>query len=396
MRQRQATLPRGFGAHAKPRLGRAGFGIDLLGGPDKVPLLATDIVFLERSDYSWGRISGALANRVWNTDQVGINPSLLALSLCLSPSCRALTTVYNGETAGAGWRLEPHPTPVPAELQATAGESCAHFMVDASTSSASAAMLATNAVWASTTQSFYPVLLPTKTYTVEFWHRARAGSSFTATLAFSRSDLVPPVNFTVAPSWNKFVYAFRPAYLYNSSGPVVTVQLTWAPEDLFLDNYRIYENSSDFLFAIPEDVAALQASGLAYLRTHWLIKSSFGYTMNSLTNPAGVTEYERSSSPHTLHTLQSIFRIMQAASIRPWLQVEQYFSEAELLGLVEFLAAPYDPAKDSPERKPWAYKRYLQNQSAPWTDVFPHFIYEVRMAQRVACCPTCSQSLDPG
>ena len=106
--------------------------------------------------------------------------------------------------------------------------------------------------------------------------------------------------------------------------------------------------------------------------------------MDSLTNPPGVTEYEYNTKPHTLHTLSSMFEVMLAGGANPWLQVEQYMSEEELLGFVEYIAAPYNPAKDSPLLKPWAAKRYAQGQPAPWTDMFEKFMYRPPISNKKA------------
>lgn len=62
--------------------------------------------------------------------------------------------------------------------------------------------------------------------------------------------------------------------------------------------------------------------------------------------------------------------MLKRAEVRPWLQVEPHLSEAEWFGLVEYLAAPYDPNRDTRALKPWAHKRYSQGQEEPWTDVF--------------------------
>ena len=46
--------------------------------------------------------------------------------------------------------------------------------------------------------------------------------------------------------------------------------------------------------------------------------------------------------------------------------------------MVEYLSAPYDPAKDSPQSKPWAFRRFQQrgNNPTPWTDEFAEIIIE--------------------
>ena len=46
-------------------------------------------------------------------------------------------------------------------------------------------------------------------------------------------------------------------------------------------------------------------------------------------------------------------------------------------GWNRYLASPYDPAKDSPQSKPWAYKRFRQGQAKPWTDEFEAINFEL-------------------
>jgi hypothetical protein len=50
----------------------------------------------------------------------------------------------------------------------------------------------------------------------------------------------------------------------------------------------------------------------------------------------------------------------------------------EWKGFVEYLAAPYDPAKgDTPETKPWAAKRFAQGHPKPWSEVFDKIYFEL-------------------
>jgi hypothetical protein len=67
-----------------------------------------------------------------------------------------------------------------------------------------------------------------------------------------------------------------------------------------------------------------------------------------------------------------------ASRMTPWLVLQHVcHTEDDWLGLIEYLAAPYDPAQDKPEAKPWACKRYLQRgHGRPWTDDFTEIIIE--------------------
>ena len=64
----------------------------------------------------------------------------------------------------------------------------------------------------------------------------------------------------------------------------------------------------------------------------------------------------------------------------PMLTVIPDFFPEEWQALVEYLGVPYDPAAgDTPESKPFAYKRYLQRGKigTPWTDEFREIIIEI-------------------
>jgi hypothetical protein len=54
-----------------------------------------------------------------------------------------------------------------------------------------------------------------------------------------------------------------------------------------------------------------------------------------------------------------------------------HMAPEEWLGLVEFLAAPYDPAGDTPAAKPWAARRHAQGRTKPWSESFDRIYLEI-------------------
>jgi hypothetical protein len=72
-----------------------------------------------------------------------------------------------------------------------------------------------------------------------------------------------------------------------------------------------------------------------------------------------------------------MLKVMRKAGVRPWLQIEFHLAPQEWLALAEYLAAPYDPQRDTPAAKPWAYKRYAQGQVRPWVDEFDRIYLEL-------------------
>jgi len=140
-----------------------------------------------------------------------------------------------------------------------------------------------------------------------------------------------------------------------------------------MDNLRVYAADAPFLDLMPYEHASLTNSGMRALRTHAFIKTGTStYNLDLFTNPGGAA-----SGIAKENTLPQTLAIMRQAKVTPWLQVEMHFSPEEWLGLIEYLAAPYDPAKDTPQSKPWAWKRFSQGQTKPWTDEFDSMLFEI-------------------
>ncbi|WP_159966785.1 hypothetical protein, partial [Profundibacterium mesophilum] len=68
--------------------------------------------------------------------------------------------------------------------------------------------------------------------------------------------------------------------------------------------------------------------------------------------------------------------IIEAGGSKPWLQFDWVWDEDEFLGLAEYIAAPYDPATDTPASKPWAYKRHAAGRTAAPIDSFGTILME--------------------
>jgi hypothetical protein len=279
--------------------------------------------------------------------------------------------------------LVPHPGPIPAEFTER-GQSCLHV----STTIPDDEVRLSQYNHAGTNQTWYPVLEVGATYVVEAWMRQEGipGGIVTFSLQGDYGGLrwndptdtayVPPIDFSVTGGWAKYTATFTITGPYNEEG-VGTTQLAFnGPGQLWLDNFRVYKQGTAFMDWPQADYDALAAAKLGSIRTHQFIKSGWSYTMEELTNPAGVRG-GRGNDTSQDHTLPHMLGILERAGINPWLQIETSQSEGEWLGFIEYLAAPYDPAVDTPQSKPWAYKRYSQGHPAPWADSFSRIYFEI-------------------
>lgn len=336
-----------------------GFGIDLSVTPtDPGQYIRTgDLVFLDLKRYNWSRIQ-FVSNRVWAHYPVSGLP--------------ALTPFYADETPGGNWTFEPYSG---ATLVAEAGETNLHIQIPDDGETHSIFQYNHAGTW----QNWYPVLEVGRTYTVEVWLRQQgmASPSVNFELRSFYGSQIAPVTFNVDGTWRKYTTTFTPQELWESEGGIGTMGLYFrGPGDLWVDNFRIYAAGTAFMDFPQAEYDALAASGLSALRTHGIVKTGFGYTGEALVNPPGVTTL-RGNSDALNHNLPSLLRVMRKAGVNPWLQIEMFMSREEWLGIFEYLAAPYNPAVDTPQSKPWAYKRYQQGQTAPWLNEFDKVYFEL-------------------
>lgn len=217
-----------------------------------------------------------------------------------------------------------------------------------------------------TAQLWYDVLDPTKTYTLEVWARGDSNVSAVVKLPGLTEEL------QLSDTWKHHVITFSPPELYIDSKPRNMEIVLKGPGRVDIDNIKIYRSDAKYLAFLPEDLKAAQQGKMAFFRTHGFIKTFFNtYNLQQLTNNAGnITANYGNTLPQTLNAFAKV-------RTNPWLQIEPHFSEEEWLGLIEYLAAPYNPQIDTAEVKPWANKRYQQGQIAPYSDKFSAIRLEI-------------------
>ena len=224
-------------------------------------------------------------------------------------------------------------------------------------------------------QDYYNVTKPVD-YTMEVWMKADRADAPAVTFELDDGRQTPkflePFTFQPTTEWKKFTTTFSGTAALNTqlSFFVLTCK---GPATYSVDNFRIYESDTPYLGMTPDESRKYTDSGMMAIRTHAPIKTfTATYTMDSFTNPGGVTQGISNGD-----TLPQMLSVMEKLKTRPWLQIEFHMSPEEWLGFIEFMAAPYDPATDSPQTKPWAAKRYAQGHKAPWTDAFDRIYFEL-------------------
>ncbi len=213
-------------------------------------------------------------------------------------------------------------------------------------------------------------------HTAEVWLKADRDDASPVTFrADGNADIVEFVgtgSFRPTTKWRKFTHTFTGRVVESSRATQLCLEFR-GPATYGVDNFRVYRSDTPYLDYTPEEYRRLKESGMAAFRTHGPIKTGTStYSMEQFTNAAGSLE-----GIFAGNTLPQMLRMMEKAGVHPWLQIEFHMSPKEWLGFVEYMAAPYDPAKDKPADKPWAYKRYRQGRKAPWTEAFDRIYFEI-------------------
>ena len=343
-----------------------GYGFDLASVKkgNNVIVKKGDLVFVDLRRKTFSRRKD-VANRVWGDWGYG-----------------GMQAVYPGhcdESTNHTWELVTHPGPIPAEFTAAdRGETCLKIAM-----SGGKTVELSQYNYASPYQQWYHVLEGGRTYVLEFW--ARQEGMATPNIHFGADTCYRDsikADFTIGSGWRKYTCEFvpDPAVVWPKENKQIgRMILSFAgPGTLWLDCWRIYpKDQGGYMKDAPEDLAALRESGLSFLRLQRLVGCGGGQFLQDTTNPAGVIPGHRTTWAAPSVTMFSLLSMVRDVGSNPWLQIEMCYSEAEWRGLVEYLAAPYDPARDKPADKPWAWKRYSMGQKRPWTDEFKRFILEI-------------------
>ncbi|MCC7376532.1 MAG: hypothetical protein IT581_17870 [Verrucomicrobiales bacterium] len=221
-------------------------------------------------------------------------------------------------------------------------------------------------------QGFYPTLEAGKTYRLRGWMRQTGIPSGQVTAGFTSVYSGTQRTYSVTGDWQEFTtdYVAPP---WPGTGVVSVFQVRFqGPGTLWIDNLSFHETSYDAFAPDPRQVEALRDFGIGSMRTFGAFSRS--QSLETWTDEPSTTSIgwslDNGASAMTENKLPSFLRVAEAAGGRPWLVVGGQITEEEWPQLIEYLAAPYDPAVDTPATKPWAAKRHAQGRTAPWTEAF--------------------------
>ena len=202
-------------------------------------------------------------------------------------------------------------------------------------------------------------------------------------------------DFTVGPKWQKVGFEFvAPAtppqgsiegsiLRYTGEGVLlvdnVKLQPVYAPGDASKP-FVIYKKLFDELMADQPEAGRKGALRSWNMLSQASMDSLLGWNRPAELRFSDAIRVEpNSATPVTAKVLTIAEATGNTPETRmvPWLITQVTHSEDEYRQLVEYLAAPYDPARDSPQSKPFAYRRTLQRgNNRPWTAEFREIILE--------------------
>ncbi len=286
--------------------------------------------------------------------------------------------------------LVPHPQPVP-EAMLDPGATCLRAEVPAGKHA-----MQQSAAYGGAADFWYGNLEPGRKYRFEAWMR-QEGLGDGGRVTFGASDAYAAIttSFTVDGQWRRFTYDFVGPERSQSKKLMYNQISFTGPGMFWLDNARIfrYDSEADLKAAcvpgrtnLQELIDSSPPAGPKGALRCWMGLSDD--TMERLLSLHGGSDMDIRPSSVTLrgkrnHTIPEALNFCEAAGaapgdrVTPWIIIQVTFSEEEYQALIEYLADPYDPAKDTPKSKPWAYRRFQQRgKGEPWTETFPRIFIE--------------------
>ena len=237
--------------------------------------------------------------------------------------------------------------------------------------------------------TYYGNLEEGKQYRMEVWMRQK-GLQGTVEFSFTKGYENCKPRFQVTDKWGKFTCDFKG----EKSETLYGVRFTFTgPGTLWMDNCRIfrYDNAEELKatytpgkLTLNELVDSQPPTGRKGVLRFWdglgqmSMKSLCSLTGDSARNInwTRCIIQETGAIVKPLMFTEATGKTPETRMV-PWLIIQVTFSEEDYRNLIEYLGAPYDPKKDTPESKPFAFNRYRQRgHGRPWTDTFREIILE--------------------
>lgn len=249
---------------------------------------------------------------------------------------------------------------------------------------------------------WYGTLDAGTTYRYEAWVRAPAGGNFTLTFGEIHADRAKSGYFNeaithTAPTtgqWQKISFTFT-APEPGPEGIWGATMVYAGVGEALVDNVRLQpvygpeDEKADFVINKPlfqTLMASQPAEGRKGALRLWcgLNSASMLSILRGAEESAIGLGEPLSMSPANDYSLPNSLLLAEATGdspetrMVPWIIMQVTHSEEEYAQLMEYLAAPYDPAAgDTPQTKPYAYLRTEQRgNNRPWTDDFREIIVE--------------------
>jgi len=296
---------------------------------------------------------------------------------------------------GVSFSLVPHPQPVPKEM-IDPGETC--LRVDVKEGEQTIYQPVFVGTKNGADSLWYGQLEPGKHYRAEIWMR-QEGLGNGGPVQFSYSGGYPDIKtvWNVTDKWQKFTYAFDGPERPGATGVFGHRLRFTGPGKLWFDNFRIFRcdkpEDADKPYVpnatvLDELIKSQPATGRKGVHRMWFLTRDV--TLSSILSWHANSRVIIETAPRVVSFMDMTLPMgltfdlatgdSPATRMRPWLVLQHILhSEQDWKNLVEYLAAPYDPKKDSPKEKPWAYLRTQQRGGVltPWTDEFSDISIEL-------------------
>ncbi len=250
---------------------------------------------------------------------------------------------------------------------------------------------------------YYTQLEPGKKYRIEAWMKQEDlgdGGQVTFFISPQKTPGHQDIHstFSVKNEWAKYAYDFiapeRPIDAMHY-GPAFSFT---GPGKLWMDNARLFRYDSEEELEVTYTADPVMLQGLLDTQPETGIKGSHriwvldrDLTMDSLLSLYGSSQIRpawrtaiRSQNQEMTLPKALMFDLATGDSpetrMVPHIVIQHMMhDEQDWRDFIEYMGAPYDPAEDTPETKPWAYMRYVQRgeNGTPWTDEFREIIVEL-------------------